>query len=431
MKSPLADGVLEGLRTVGDPELEALTELGRLSKADLLEFMTAVQNHGLHSVAPSLLERFPEMTKIVDTQTITRDPSMLRDAQVLFGTFGTEISGALLLAALPQSYATERGSVVLIANDQLRSNLVRRIRGTALFLLIAMQRTPPTRAGRQDDATTQQWVSDPPPKQTEDLPQTRGVLSWQICAALRVYHHAIRTHLRDVAPDVGVAVNQEDLLGMLLTFTISVFEVLERYGICWTAEQQEAYLHAWDVIGDQLGIGTPAVKAEIKGLAKSTVGWHGLRPPTVIGTRDLLEQIRERHWLEPSVTSAHDEGPGSGMRSGRLLTSSLLDELAAAMPSTLKMLPITVMRILAPDVVRRRLALGHSGILIRALGQMPKRRKVVGRFTAISTPNPIVGRVLRRMANEVTSRAALRFLEGTDYFIPGLEDWSRELQGFR
>ena len=431
MKPPLPDDVLEALRTIGDPELEALTTSGCLSKDDLLEYMKSVQNDGLHSVAPSLLERFPAMTDIVQRQTITPDPSMLRDAQDLFGRFGTEVSGALLLAALPQSYATERGSVVLVANAELQSNLVRRIRGTALFLLIVMQRTPPTRAGRQDDATTMQWVSDLPVDQAADLPQTCGVLSWQICAALRVYHHAIRTHLLDVAPNVGVAVNQEDLLGMLLTFTISVFEVLERYGICWTADEQEAYLHAWDVIGDQLGIGSPEVKAAIAGLGESTTGWHGLRPPTVTGTRALLEQIRERHWIEPSATSAHDGGAGSGMRSGRLLTSSLLDELAAAMPSTLKMLPITVMRVLAPDVVRRRLTLGHSGILIRALGQLPKRRRVVGRFTAITTPNPIVGRVLRMMANEVTSRAALRFLEGTDYFIPGLEDWSRELHGFR
>ena len=52
-----------------------------------------------------------------------------------------------------------------------------------------------------------------------------------------------------LGPRTGVPLNQEDLLGMLLTFGITVFEVLERYGVNWTADEQDAYLHAWDVIG--------------------------------------------------------------------------------------------------------------------------------------------------------------------------------------
>ena len=54
---------------------------------------------------------------------ISVDPAKLQEAQRLFAAFGTEISGALLLAALPQSYATEFGAGVLGANAELERNL--------------------------------------------------------------------------------------------------------------------------------------------------------------------------------------------------------------------------------------------------------------------------------------------------------------------
>ena len=154
--------------------------------------------------------------------------------------------------------------------------------------------------------------------------------------------------------------NQEDLLGMLLSFSVTVFEVLERYGICWTAGEQEAYLHAWDVVGSYLGIGA---RASSRGWSRASVGrkvadegWHGWRPPTVADTRGGLDRIRARQWIDPSPTSVLDTNAWSSVRSGRVMTKALLDELAAAMPPSLKLLPIAVMRALAPDVVRGDLA---------------------------------------------------------------------------
>ena len=218
---------------------------------------------------------------------------------------------------------------------------------------------------------------------------------------------------------------------MLLTFTISVFEVLERYGICWTSDEQEAYLHTWDVIGDHLGIGRPTVKSgAFAGLGGSDDRLARRCSPSV-GPR------RTRHC---STRSAIGTGstPGSRVRptTDRRPVSAPAD-CSRARSSTssrprcrpLKLMPITVMRTLAPEVVRKRLSLGHNGVVIRALGQLPKRRNVIGRFTAISTPNPVFGRVLRYMANEVTGRASVHFLKESDYFFPGLERWSGGLPG--
>src|SRR5829696_8341355 len=117
--------------------------------------------------------------------------------------------------------------------------------------------------------------------------------------------------------------NQEDLLGMLLSFSITVFEVLERYAIYWTADEQEAYLHAWDVVGSYLGIGTRAAVSKLEdSLGRKVTGdqWQGLRPPTVADSRALLDQIRARQWLDPSPTSVLDPSDWSSVRSGRVMT---------------------------------------------------------------------------------------------------------------
>src|SRR3546814_4508159 len=57
-----------------------------------------------------------------------------------------------------------------------------------------------------------------------------------------------------------------------------LFVVLERYGISWTADEQEAYLHLWYVIGAYLGIGGPAVCQQLESCPVagdfSARGWH-------------------------------------------------------------------------------------------------------------------------------------------------------------
>jgi hypothetical protein len=269
-------------------------------------------------------------------------------------------------------------------------------------------------------------------------PDRVGPAPWEVCTALRVYHEAIRRDLerrrkrgnRQVKELLGEhndpPLNQEDLLGTLLSFTITVFEVLERFGIQWTVDEQEAYLHAWDVIGAYLGIGTPTVVALMESYHQAPAAltdgrWHGLRPPSVEETRALLDQMRARQWIDPAPHDPFETDTWSSLRAGRILTKALLDELAAAMPPSLALLPLAVMRTLAPDVVRRRLNLGTNGLVLRALGALPKRRFVIDRFTAIHAPNALGGRVLRMLANEVTSRASLRFVREGDFVIPGLD----------
>ncbi len=424
----LPETALKDLRSIGDPDLD-----GRISKPSAV--LEAVRNQGLYAFAQD--RQWEKMVKGggPTAPSVALDPDKLSEAQRLFAVFGTEIAGALLLAALPQSYATAFGVGVLGANERLESDLVRRIRGTAQFLLAVMERARPEDQHRL-------WAPSAESNTRRDSPAP-----WEVCTALRVYHAAIRADLHQRRKDGNEQVrqllgehndpplNQEDLLCMLLSFSITVFEVLERYGINWTADEQDAYLHAWDVVGAHLGIGAPAVvwlmEAEHQASGTPPGGeppptltdarWRGLRPPTVDATRALLDQMRARQWIDTSPRSPFEIEAWSSARAGRILTKALLDELAAAMPPALALLPLAVMRALAPEVVRTRLNLGTNGLILRTLGALPKRTYVIDRFTALHATNPVGGRVLRMLANEVTSRATLRFMREGDFVIAGLD----------
>jgi hypothetical protein len=367
------------------------------------------------------------------------DVRAFQTAQRLFGRYGTEISAALLLAALPQTYATRWGPNVLVATGGLVTDLRRRIQGTAGFLLRVM-----TPSGTADSCL------DPPAVPWEDAARAS--------VALRVLHHTIRTGLSpqgsEAARRLGlsppgsgegndVPLNQEDLLGTLLTFTVTVFEVLERFGIAWTREEQEAYLRAWDKVGAVLGIGDATVIQKVRDASHAKeeeivpAGWTTLRPPSVPAARAMMEAFRKRHWPEVvpwtgrgSPTTSPLSAEWESLRPGRLLTAALIDELTAAMSPRTRALPSTLIRILAPPVVRDRLALGGGGMVQALADMLPRRRVRLDGFTVVTQSSHVGAPALRQAANYVVRRTFVHFLEnGGRFSLPGFTpEWASALR---
>jgi hypothetical protein len=373
----------------------------------------------------------------VELGNVEPDPDRLLRAQYLFARFGPEIAGALLLAALPQSYAAPWGSGVLVASAGLHRDFRARILGTAQFLLLV------TRGAQNRDEAARFW--DPAGEATDD----GRPAPWAVCHHLRHIHQQIRANLEyQRAKDRRVAgllgdhntppLNQEDLLAMLLTFTVSVFEVLERFGIRWSSDDQDAYLHLWDVIGAHLGIGTPAVteNRELGQTLRDRVKnekWQGLRPPSIEDTRALLAQLRQRLWTASDLSSASGESsnvaaPTTAWRRqsqyGQILIHALLTELAAAMPTRLRTAPATVVRSLAAPFVRDSLLLGGGGVVTSLADLLPGRGPDTDEFAAPGFRNPLDAKIMRLMANDVTRRATIHFLRSGRLSFPDLDEWS-------
>ncbi len=76
---------------------------------------------------------------------------------------------------------------------------------------------------------------------------------------IRLIHASVRHLLLHHHPDwdsekVGYPINQEDMAGTLMTFSLIVSEAMRRLRIELTVDQQEAYLYAWRVLGLFLGV---------------------------------------------------------------------------------------------------------------------------------------------------------------------------------
>ena len=136
----IPERALELLRDVGDVAFKST------APDELPGLPSSVRRSGLHDAATKA-RLDPRRT----SPPISLDLDKLADAQRLFATYETEILGALLLVALPQSYASEFGAGVLGASAEFERNFVRRIRRTAQLLLVVMQR------GRNDDDERRLW----------------------------------------------------------------------------------------------------------------------------------------------------------------------------------------------------------------------------------------------------------------------------------
>src|SRR6185436_16758318 len=99
---------------------------------------------------------------------------------------------------------------------------------------------------------------------------------------VRLLHAAIRRMTRehtgwDMAD--GLPLNQEDLAATLMTFSVIVLDSVDRLDVPASAEEREAWLHLWKVIGALLGI-----RSE-------------LLPRDVADGDALMESIRRRQWV--------------------------------------------------------------------------------------------------------------------------------------
>jgi hypothetical protein len=305
------DELLDGLRRQDDPEGDAVVRAHAASGEDggppPVELIRAIARTGRMAPAGSPVGALAAWDAARPPLPDWADPAVIRKGEQFFEESGPAILASLLLASLPEAYAGAKGVQVLHLTARLATDTRRRLMETLQMVVDVM-----TPGGL--------------------LP---GAAGYRDARRVRLMHAAVRHLIRTdprvpatcdptVAPrwcaDWGVPVNQEDLLGTLMTFTVTVFEALARMGITVEDDAAEAYLHAWSVVGHLLGIR------------------EDLLPIDRAGAEALAAAIRRRQYA-PSIE-------------GREMMAALSTVAAAEMrPRLLAGLPATTCRYLVGERV--------------------------------------------------------------------------------
>ncbi len=284
------DAFLDGLRSVGDPDADAVISGLFAGTADASSAFRALVVEQNEQMDPALAAYLSEKNDPPPWANETR----VAAGQECFASWGSHVFTALYAAALPSAYACWRGVQVLGLTARLETDAKRRLNETAQFHLDVMEP-----GGLEYGA---QGFSD-----VRHVRLMHAAVRWLIEHDPRVQWD----------PAWGTPINQEDLLETLLTFTEIVFEVFDRTGIVYTEREANDYLHTWSVIGYHLGVRPD------------------LLPLTRAQTSVLMPIVRRRQF--------------AASQSGQELTEALLEQSRRLTPPGLRGLPATTVRFYVGD----------------------------------------------------------------------------------
>lgn len=163
------------------------------------------------------------------------DSKKIKLAQEIYADFGPQANLVLFCKSLPSCYACSKGAQVMYATGRMSEHgksmakFTRRIMETAQFILNVME--PEGFSGTGKAIRSMQKV--------------------------RLIHATIRYHL-NMAPwddeKLGKPINQEDLLGTMLSMSFQIAEGLQELNIPLNTAQKDAYAHLGAVLGYMMGI---------------------------------------------------------------------------------------------------------------------------------------------------------------------------------
>ncbi len=154
---------------------------------------------------------------------------LIEEGQAVFSRCGPLSVVALVCAALPTCYAGAQGVQVLHLTARLQTDTQRRVVETAQMVVDVMGP-----GGLQEGG----W----------------GIRDAQ---KVRLMHAAVRYLIRQSGrwnDAWGEPINQEDMAGTLLTFSVVTIRALYKLGYTLSAREAQAYYHAWRTVGYVMGV---------------------------------------------------------------------------------------------------------------------------------------------------------------------------------
>ncbi|MEU5299437.1 oxygenase MpaB family protein [Streptomyces noursei] len=224
------DELLDRMRKAGDPAADAAIE-ETYASGEQERVRQALHGFGRNGDAvpdglPPQLQRYFEQSAVLPDWA---DPALMDRGRSLLGRYEALVVSTLLCGSLPFCYGCGDGAQVLARSQRLTSGVYRRLMETSQFVVDVL-----------DDGGLG--------------PHGHGLRSAQ---KIRLLHATMRYHVGrqdDWNSAWGLPVNQEDLAGTLMSFSVAIPNGLVSLGVDLPRADRDAFFHIWRVIGHVLGV---------------------------------------------------------------------------------------------------------------------------------------------------------------------------------
>jgi len=179
----------------------------------------------------ALQDTFPGFTFIDQAGELPdwAERKLMKTGSAFFALHSENIMSLLGLLSLPYCYTAANGAMVLYLSELIRKQTTKRLYDTAIFVWEVMA---PDAFGENGNA-------------------------YDVILKIRLMHAAIRYYTLESGKwdnNWGVPINQEDMVGTNLSFSLIVIRGLRMLGITVSEVDQAAIIHLWAVIGHLMGL---------------------------------------------------------------------------------------------------------------------------------------------------------------------------------
>ena len=232
---PFDDAALDALREEGDPAADAVVATVYAQGKEAVRALNAYtrgleQNRdGDPSGYPEVLQELLTSTDPIGTAAGGWDEALVQAGADLPFHYAVPLAIVLQLGTMPVLYAARRGVEVIGFTGRLKTEANRRSVETAQMVFDVNRRggLQPEGCGRRS------------------------------CQRVRLMHASVRYFIQRSGrwdPELGVPINQEDLLGTLYSFSVLIVDGITRMGGAIPETEAEAFYQRWRAAGELMGI---------------------------------------------------------------------------------------------------------------------------------------------------------------------------------